>query len=112
MPPDDTLREDLELSLGGKPPDDMTEAQYQQFLIDMRTTFMTPHGQRIFWWLLERGHYFDPVFTPKNPFLTKNVVERDFVMTFLVYPLADADAGLLASILTQGLVDSTRAKEE
>lgn len=101
MPPDEDKLERAQLG----------EREYNQLKTDLVATFTTPHGRRVFWYLLLAGHYVGPVCHPKNALLARLAAERDFVQDHLFMPMADADPGLLADIITAGLREQTDSKE-
>ena len=104
---------DRELLYGkASPYSRMSDDSYNQLMSDMVATFSTAHGRRIFWHLLLLGHYADPVFSHKNPTMTRQVVERDFVQEHLFMVMSDAGPALLADILTTGLHEHSQAAKK
>ena len=80
---------------------DQAERDRAREMEDLRNTFATPTGRRVFWRILLRCHYLGNV-SRTNSSIYQLAAERDFGLE-MISLLAEADPDLLADILTMGL---------
>jgi hypothetical protein len=106
-----TPRYDTELGLYAEE-DDRAKRQAEkdkQFALDLKSTFETQSGRRVFWWFLQRTHYLSPV-SRGNSSIYRVAAERDLGLE-LIAELAAADPKLLAEIMTRGLMETHAERE-
>jgi len=74
--------------------------QTEQFLSDVRKTFGTAHGKRIFTFLLEQGGVNAPLFS-KDTDIYRNVAVHDFVVENVLAAVVTADEEIYLSIIRE-----------
>ncbi|WP_319761052.1 hypothetical protein [Maridesulfovibrio sp.] len=93
----------------GFPEDEQLEAEKvreeerrinEQFLSDVRATFNTPHGRRIFTFLLEQGGVNAVLFSKESD-IYRNVAVHDFVIENVLGPVITADEEIYLSIIRE-----------
>ncbi len=72
----------------------------EQFLVDVRKTFGTPHGKRIFTFLLEQGGVNAPLYS-KEADIYRNVAVHDFVVDNILSAVVMADEEIYLSIIRE-----------
>ncbi|CCO25107.1 hypothetical protein [Maridesulfovibrio hydrothermalis] len=82
----------------------------EQFLSDVRATFGTPHGKRIFTFLLEQGGVNAPLFSKEND-IYRNVAVHDFVVENVLASVVMADEEIYLSIIRER-AEKLRHEEE
>ncbi|MFW5498164.1 MULTISPECIES: hypothetical protein [unclassified Maridesulfovibrio] len=83
----------------------------EQFLSDVRATFNTPHGKRIFTFLLEQGGVNAVLFAKKND-IFRNVAVHDFVVENVLGPVISADEEIYLSIIRERAEQIRKEEEE
>ncbi|WP_320169526.1 hypothetical protein [Maridesulfovibrio sp.] len=82
----------------------------EQFLSDMRKTFGTAHGKRIFTFLLEQGGVNAPLFS-RDADMYRNVAVHDFVVENILSAVVTADEEIYLSIIRER-AEKLRHQEE
>ncbi|WP_320007718.1 hypothetical protein [Maridesulfovibrio sp.] len=72
----------------------------EQFLSDVRATFNTPHGKRIFTFLLDQGGVNASLFSREHD-MCRNVAVHDFVIENVLAPVISADEEIYLSIIRE-----------
>lgn len=72
----------------------------EQFLSDVRATFGTAHGKRIFTFLLEQGGVNATLFSKESD-IYRNVAVHDFVIENVLGPVITADEEIYLSIIRE-----------
>lgn len=82
----------------------------EQFLADVRKTFGTAHGRRIFTFLLEQGGVNAPLFS-READIYRNVAVHDFVVENVLAAVIMADEEIYLSIIRER-AEKLRHEEE
>ncbi|OEU66729.1 MAG: hypothetical protein BA863_12380 [Desulfovibrio sp. S3730MH75] len=72
----------------------------EQFLADVKTTFGSPHGKRVFTFLLEQGGVNATLYS-KEADIYRNVAVHDFVVENILAPVVTADEEIYLSIIRE-----------
>ncbi|MBI9112824.1 hypothetical protein [Maridesulfovibrio ferrireducens] len=70
----------------------------EQFLADVKATFGSPHGKRIFTFMLEQGGV-NAILYSKEADIYRNVAVHDFVVENVLAPVVTADEEIYLSII-------------
>ncbi|WP_432735836.1 hypothetical protein [Maridesulfovibrio sp. FT414] len=84
--------------------------QAEEFLADVRKTFGTAHGKRVFTFLLEQGGVNAPLFS-KEADIYRNVAVHDFVVENVLSAVVMADEEIYLSIIRER-AEKLRHEEE
>lgn len=82
----------------------------EQFLTDVRKTFSSAHGKRVFTFLLEQGMVSSPLYAEEGR-MGRNVAIHDFVTENVLGPVIMADEEIYLSIIRER-AQQLREKEE
>ncbi|WP_421901426.1 hypothetical protein [Maridesulfovibrio sp.] len=83
----------------------------EQFLSDVRSTFNTPHGKRVFTFLLEQGGVNAILFASEKD-IYRNVAVHDFVIENVLGPVITADEEIYLSIIRERAEQMRNEEEE
>jgi len=81
------------------------------FLSDVRATFNTPHGKRIFTFLLEQGGVNATLFAKESD-IYRNVAVHDFVIENVLGPVITADEEIYLSIIRERAEQMRKDEED
>ncbi|ACS79467.1 hypothetical protein [Maridesulfovibrio salexigens] len=83
----------------------------EQFLSDVRATFNTSHGKRVFTFLLEQGGVNALLFSKESD-IYRNVAVHDFVVENVLGPVISADEEIYLSIIRERAEQMRKEEEE
>ncbi|WP_034633485.1 hypothetical protein [Maridesulfovibrio bastinii] len=89
---------------------DQQKLETEQFLGDVRKTFGSAHGKRIFTFLLEQGMVSSPLYGESSKMI-RNVAVHDFVIENVLGPVLTADEEIYLSIV-RSRAEQLRKKED
>lgn len=89
----------------------MIELEHEQYIADIKATFGTPHGKRVFTKLLGAAAVNAPL-TTNHEQLPEISAVRNFGINYLLGPVLEADPEIYFSIFREQINESKKQEEQ